>query len=278
MAKSEEVNTDNKINPYLESPKAFHLEMPLYLELDLSDDLTVTKITQHLTYSDTIDAYCIYCNKEGVFKAGDYLNLIGLAAFKKVDGLTEIGYHCTRDDDHQYHIIYFKKGLLFTKIGQFPSIADFQIPQVEKYRKILGEEQYKELTRSIGLASHGVGIGSFVYLRRILENLIKEAGKQAQSDNEKIVYDDFRNERIGDKIKMVSNYLPEFLVDNSIIHTILSKGIHELSEDECLRYFEAVKLGIEQILDEKIIQDEKSKKNSKAKKALQVALGKITKS
>jgi transcriptional regulator of heat shock response len=142
------------------------------------------------------------------------------------------------------------------------------MPQAEKYRKILGSTQYKEFTRGIGLAAHGVGIGSFVYLRRIFENLIEESHIKAQED-EAFAEDEYVRARMDDKIKIVSEYLPEFLVENRSLYSILSRGIHELTEQECLQYFEAVKLGIEQILDEKIIQKEKGEKAAKAREAIQ---------
>jgi len=40
-----------------------------------------------------------------------------------------------------------------------------------------------EFRESIGLAAHSVGIGSFVYLRRILKGLIEEAHTEAKSLN-----------------------------------------------------------------------------------------------
>ena len=43
------------------------------------------------------------------------------------------------------------------------------------YSLILGKQYYNELKRSIGLHSHGVGISSFVYLRRIIEKLVYNA-------------------------------------------------------------------------------------------------------
>ena len=55
----------------------------------------------------------------------------------------------------------------------------------------------------------------------------------------------------------------------------MSKGIHDLSEEECLQYFETVKIGIEQILDEKIIKKEKAEKAAKAREAIQKAHGNI---
>ncbi|MCH8303827.1 MAG: short-chain dehydrogenase [Candidatus Marinimicrobia bacterium] len=275
----EEHITEKQIDPYLKSQKAFHLEMPLYNDFDLSKKLNARIIYKHLTHGAAMDAFCIYCKKDSVFKFSKNYDERDFEDWVQFGyGLTEIEYHCTRLNAHRYYIYYFKQGKLFTKVGQFPSVADFQIPQIQRYRKILGEEQFKELTRGIGLASHGVGIGSFVYLRRIFENLIEEAHSLAQAEDEKFKEIDYIKARMDEKIKIVKNFLPEFLVENRSIYTILSKGIHELSEDECLHYFEAVKIGIEQILDEKIIQKDKAEKNSKARTALQDALGKISKS
>ena len=193
---------------------------------------------------------------------------------RKSNGFDRVVYSCTRAEGHKYYAYYFKKGSSLTKVGQWPSAADFQIPQVENYRKILGEEEYKEFARGIGLAAHGVGIGSFVYLRRVFENLIEEAYTKAQAENKEFS-NKYLKARMDEKIKMVKDYLPEFLVENRSLYAILSTGIHDLTEDECLQYFETVKIGIEQILDEKIIQKEKSEKTVKAREAIQKVHDKI---
>lgn len=271
-------NTTN--DPYLESAKAFHLEMPPYHDFDLSIGVTEERIYTLLSNRDTIDAYCIWCDKEGVFRAYNYLsdNVSVPRWTTRHNGLIEIEYRCTRNESHAYHTYYFKAGNFFTKVGQFPSVADFQIPQAEKYRKILGEEEYKEFTRGIGLAAHGVGIGSFVYMRRVFENLIDEAHTKAQTEIKEFPDGEYLKARMDDKIKMVKDYLPEFLVENRSLYAILSTGIHDLTEDECLQYFETVKIGIEQILDEKIIQKEKAEKAAKAREAIQKAHGQIANS
>ena len=65
--------------------------------------------------------------------------------------------------------------------------------------------------------------------------------------------------RIDEKIKELSNELPDFLVQNISIYSILSKGIHQLTEEECLDHFDvvskSVKLLVEQVLE--IIKKEK---------------------
>lgn len=283
MENSEEQNINIQLDPYLESPKAFHLEMPLYHELDLTIGVIAEKVYEMMTHSETMDAYCIWCEKESVFDAREYVGRGYSSTYsswlKSDSGFCRNSYICSRNENHQYFSYYLKLGKSkLLKIGQWPSVADFQIPQVEKYRKILGEEEYKEFTRGIGIAAHGVGIGSFVYLRRVFENLIEEAHAKAQAENKNFPNEEYLKARMDDKIKMVKDYLPEFLVGNRSLYAILSKGIHDLTEDECLQYFETVKIGIEQILDEKIIQKEKAEKAAKAREAIQKAHGKITNS
>ena len=118
------------------------------------------------------------------------------------------------------------------------------------------------------MSSHGIGVGSFVYLRRIIEKHIvlpklHELLTEGLITNEKLMQSDFK-----EKIKLVRNRLPNFLVQNNKIYSILSKGLHELSEEECKKYFPIVRTAIEIILDEEIEQMEKLKKNKLIEKQL----------
>ncbi|MDO8571565.1 MAG: short-chain dehydrogenase [bacterium] len=254
---------------YLSSPKQFNLETPLYLVFDLAIGMIAEKIYKQISYSGTIDAFCIWCEKESVFDTVEHVYGTTFSIWKKEDpDFLRNTFRCSRNAAHKYYIYFWKTKEIFVKIGQYPSVADFQIPQAEKYRKILGEEEYKELTKGIGLAAHGVGIGSFVYLRRIFENRIDEAYSEARN-NKKVTEEEYVKARMDQKIELLKNYLPLFLVENKNLYGVLSKGIHELSEKECLKYFEAVKIGIEQILDEKIELAEKKEKAEKARQAIQ---------
>jgi hypothetical protein len=268
-------------DPYLESPKVFHLEMPLYRSYDLLIGSAKEKIYELMTFSGTIDAYCIWCKKDSVFESSPSSRWVFEQWLSKIeDDLQKFSWSCAHNNNHRYRSYYFtpKGSNTFQKVGQFPSVADFQIPQVGKYRKILGEEQYKEFTRGIGVAAHGVGIGSFVYLRRVFENLIEEARAKAQAKNVKFSNEEYQRVKMDEKIKMVSDYLPEFLVESRSLYAILSKGIHDLSEEECLKYFETVKIGIEQILDEKIIKKERAEKAQKAREAIHKVHGNLNNS
>ncbi|MFH6991829.1 hypothetical protein [Flavobacterium sp. FlaQc-48] len=153
------------------------------------------------------------------------------------------------------------------KIGQHPSIAHFHIAKIKDYQKVLNPEKIKEFTRAIGLASNGVGIGSFVYLRRIFEHLLENEHQKAK------LADDWNDElyvrsKVVEKIELLKNNLPSFLVENKTLYGILSVGIHSLEENECLQYFETVKIGIELILDEELEKYRKEQKILDAKKKI----------
>lgn len=74
--------------------------------------------------------------------------------------------------------------------------------------------------------------------------------------NEQISKSDFK-----EKIRLSKDKLPSFLVENTKIYSILSKGIHELDEEECKSFFPILRTAIEIVLDEEIEQKEKEKKN-----------------
>ncbi|MFZ5428578.1 MAG: short-chain dehydrogenase, partial [Thermodesulfobacteriota bacterium] len=187
------------------------------------------------------------------------------------DILRTITLACSMKNDHKitiFHQIHFKDGkaVLF-KIGQYPQLAALHNPQLAKYQKLLGK-YYSELTRAVGLSSHGIGIGSFVYLRRIIESLIEEAHVMATSqpgwDEGK-----YKQSKVIERIVQLGPLLPDFLTENKESYSILSKGIHELGEEECKEHFPVMLETIEYILDEKLAKDERRVKRKEVANKLQ---------
>jgi hypothetical protein len=72
--------------------------------------------------------------------------------------------------------------------------------------------------------------------------------------------EDFFRLRFDEKIDVLKNYLPESLSSRAKIYGIISKGIHELSEEECKEMFPLIKTGIELILDEIIVKKAREEK------------------
>ncbi len=152
---------------------------------------------------------------------------------------------CSMDENHHLDFVVLTNNNSMMKIGQYPSVADMTFPELDGYKHVISKQDRRELGTAIGLFANGVGAGSYVYLRRILERLVHQAKEEAGSH---IDANEFENARMSDQIKMLNGYLPDILVQNTTIYGVLSKGIHELSEEECLKYFPVVKQCIFQIL------------------------------
>lgn len=250
------------------------LETPLYEKFDVSA-ADSEAIHRFLFFDGKIDCYCPLCDKQSTFKgtqrAGNPFAILLRQQPNIYNTWTNkihlINFVCTRNEQHLMQIsLYLLANRLF-KVGQYPSLADISMPELKKYREVLSAEKYKELNRGIGLITHGVGVGAFVYLRRIFEDLIEEAHKRMETSGG-WSEENFQRSRMDEKIELLRTELPTFLVEERKLYSILSKGIHELTEDECLEYFPTVKLGVELILDEKLEAKRRQDKISHAKKSL----------
>lgn len=246
--------------PPLPNMSDFCLNIPLYQPFPV-DETNKKELQEIRWYHGHIDCYCIGCKQPSVFHA-ENTDVFGVDPAAN-NSLFEHIFVCSRDEEHKL-VFYFRiHNNTITKIGQYPSLADLATVEIQKYRKVLGPEHYPEFNRAVGLASHGIGIGAFVYLRRIFENLIEEAHKLEMASsgwNEEL----YQKGRMDDKISLLKHALPEFLVENKALYSILSKGIHELTEPECLSAFPITRLGIELILDEKLEKLERDRKIQEA--------------
>lgn len=164
---------------------------------------------------------------------------------------------CSMNEEHHLDYIAVADNKTFCKIGQYPSIADLTFPILDAYRKVLSANDRKEFGRAIGLYASGIGAGSYVYLRRIFERLLVQAKANA---GEAIDNDLFNKAHVDEKITMLKDYLPKMLTDNTVLYGILSKGIHQLSEEDCIEYFPVLRDCIFMILNE---WDEMRKKKEK---------------
>lgn len=260
---SDEVDAATKSFP---TPVEFYLKHSLYTSVAVDRD-QVRSAWAVQYFKGSIDSYCPECGAHSIFER--YPDDISFDFDKWIeDHLFSLYFLCTRDRGHKLYFLFQLKDRTLQKIGQSPSVATLNLYDVKKYSKALDKRYYHELTRAIGLAAHGVGVGSFVYLRRIFEYLIEQAHAEAFMStgwNE----EEFKISRMSEKIELLSKWLPGFLVQNKSMYGILSKGIHELTEEECLAGFPIVKVGIEIILDAKIHEIEHKKKLEEAQKAIQ---------
>lgn len=265
----------------------FVFNIPLYHKINEQNGYQdIIERLKNGSRTTAIDGYNSIQKKESTFYLekglGDFRRLTSGYYYSYQDslfmenGVKTIVFTCQRYYDKiTIAVFHDLDNSLLIKVGQYPSVADIHIGQVKQYDKVLEKPILREFTKAIGLAANGVGIGSFVYLRRIFENLVFQAFDEAKKDG--VAIEQFESQRMDEKIKMLKGYLPSFIVENNSIYGILSKGIHELTEEECLAYFDCMRQSIELILDERLEQLEKRKKIDEVKKTLNSITSQIKK-
>lgn len=232
-------------------------EHPLYWKSAFDGDpRLIFKATR--TNPSNFDSYCVQCKMHSTFShetnRPSELNIKLLGTqfdpndFPGNYPFNEI-FHCARNYGHTIIVSLLISGKTIEKIGQHPSMADIKFGDFVKYKKVIPQEFYQEITKAIGLFSHGVGVGSYVYLRRIFEYLIEEAHKEAEKSST-WSEEQYIKSRMNEKISLVSGNLPAFISENKEIYGMLSKGIHELSEEDCKKYFSVMLESIELILEQ----------------------------
>ena len=177
-------------------------------------------------------------------------------------------FHCARERAHklQFFLKVSKdstRNYKIKKIGQYPSKLDLLSGEIRNYSKHAPTDA-RELHFAAICVSAGFHVAAFVYLRRVFERRIEIAHKVAKKDDgwDETAYDP-RTMRMEDRIAALSNHLPDFLVENRKIYSILSKGIHDLTENDCAEAFSPLELGITLILDEEIEMKRKAAKLAK---------------
>lgn len=259
--------------PVPPSVRSLCLDQTLYAAIQLNPERDV-KFLDSLKFGvQQFDAHCVYCGQGATFRTSaertpsDVAHALkfGVAGGPDPKRLTleggQFALHlwCLRHPGSHLYSYFFDysntQGIL-TKVGQTPSLEDVAGADIERYRTILGAE-FAELRRATGLFAHGIGIGSFVYLRRIFESLVEAARLTADPTGDREA--EFRNMRMTDRVSELAAHLPPAVVKFKDTYGILSLGLHELSEEDCKRYFPAVRAAVIAMLEQRYEAAEKAK-------------------
>ncbi len=270
------------------SSQEFFINTPPYSEIEHKDIATFK--AQIINGESSLRAYCARCKDDSVFIRfdGDFEMSGALRRPQRRQDVVDMSrmmiahqwtydqgfcitdYICSGGCGHVLIFFTVVTREVAFKVGQWPSYADLGTKLDKKYLKVLSKERFDEFNRAVGLAAHDIGVGSFVYLRRIVEDFVDEAHGHAKS-NQGWDENKYQASRYKEKMEAVKNLLPPFLIQNSNVYSIVSKGIHELSEKECLEYFPIVRGVIELTLDEKLTVLEAEEK----RKTITTAIGKV---
>jgi len=163
------------------------------------------------------------------------------------------------------HLYYVYNNSQIEKIATFPDVMGGYKAKYKVLRNLKNNtnqfDYYNEFIESCySYYKINSGIGAFCYLRRCLENFVKDTWNDMRSEG--IITELYDSKKkFSEKIEIV-----KVNVDNDIyrmmpkLYGILSKGIHELDEEECLKYFEVLKDIVFTLLINRIELIDKKKK------------------
>ncbi len=184
--------------------------------------------------------------------------------------------HCLHDENHKFTLIYnlsLEDGnLSLQKIGQDPSSVDLHNRKLDKrYSKY---KNYKivrnDLNKALICYHKNFSIGGFLYLRRVLEYIVEDKyiNVKENLDQSKQSQFESHNIKFREKIEILKEYLPDYLSENKHIYSVLSKGVHSLTEEDCNKYFNIVENSIYIIIEEELELQEKEKRRKTTEKLL----------
>jgi hypothetical protein len=219
------------------------------------------------------DAYCIGCRRETTFRVtrkevptrgigGPY------AANATAPSLFAVNALCQRDWT-VYTYIFLDGDKKLTKVGQHPSVAEIALGELRTIDKALDAVDRRELGKALGLFSHDSALGAFAYLRRVFERMIDRAHQRQAHAGQAIA--GFAELRMDQRIAALKTELPDMVVRNSGVFSILSLGLHELTEEQCTSHFPVIKAVLFQMLE----QEEHKRKAALTQRDTEAALQRI---
>lgn len=229
------------------------LNKGLYHTIDTETE--VGKLVLHdLRHGATLsfDCYCVGCRQESTFRiqsqnvatrsiGGRYADQVTPPALFAVRAVCQRNFHV-------YTYVFNLRKNTLTKIGQAPSLADISFGELRTIDKSLDDVDRRELGKALGLYAHDTALGAFVYLRRVFERMVLRAHQRQSAAGHAV--ERFDGMRMDKRIAALKDELPAKVVQNSAVFSVLSVGLHELTEEQCAKYFPVLKAVLFQMLEQ----------------------------
>ncbi len=146
---------------------------------------------------------------------------------------------------------YESSGRCF-KFGEIPPYGP---PTPSKLIELIGPDR-EEFLQGRRCENQGLGVGSFTYYRRVVENqrdrilgkILKVSEMiGAPKDNIDVLRAAMKETQFNKSLSMVKDVMPESLLINghnpiTLLHSALSEGIHSLSDEQCLELASSVRV------------------------------------
>ncbi|MCC1485577.1 hypothetical protein [Winogradskyella immobilis] len=209
-------------------------------------------------FEERVEQYCTKCGDKRIFTpdrvykdAPRVPNMQFAPQLVRNEPTLYKTFRCSLNAHHKILYGFLVDGDKIIKIAEYPSKYDSVKDGFNKYESVISKENISELAKASQLESYGYAIGAFLYYRRIFENLIIKTFVETDIQD-KISEEEFRKKRMDSKIEYIQEHLPDYFNENSHIYGTLSKGIHELQEEECREYLPIVQTIIYFSLDEAV--------------------------
>lgn len=173
---------------------------------------------------------------------------------------------CLRRQNHVQTYIVHVKGLTVQKIGQRPSMGDLAHGELRAIPGIQKQDR-TELGRALGLFAHDTPLGAFVYLRRVFERMITRAHER-HIEKHGGPLENWKDLKMGERTGALADELPSVVNTNAAVWGLLSKGLHELTDEDAATLFPLVKAVILEMLGE----EERHRQSAIQKEATRRAL------
>ena len=253
-------NKEYELKQYLERTKSDDSQDEL-LKINFYDEKDVKKVIEEMKL------YKKFTISEEIIKDYNLTHKVNCNSCGKLSNvsfyLEEI--HSTDNDCNIYllkgicnscnkymYVLFRNKLNEFEVIGVYPNRLKKKYKEINKYKKTHGNIM-GDLAKALQSEEQGFYSATMLYLRRALEKLVMgkyEKHKNDLNDEQKNAFVE-TSSKMKSKIKALEDYLPQIVVEQkSNIYGILSKGVHELSEEECQKHYNVMKKCILYILEE----------------------------
>jgi len=182
-------------------------------------------------------------------------------------------FKCTKNKEHIYtmYITVIQRRNIFevVKTGQYPNKEDIQGFDFDEYKKVLEKyDIYKDYKNAYVCNCHNFSVASYAYIRRVFEKILvsfievkKEKTGKEPKDN-----------KVENKIKFTSDmFCDDIRPLLTMLYSVLSKGVHQLSEEECKKYYDT----LHAIIKMQLADMEAERQKEEKKKSLSKELSKI---
>lgn len=256
------------------------LNAPLYHQIEVVGDDTNHQLKELRIFQGKFDSYCPICQKQTTWTPRVSTSLLQTAQAEKLSGMSVTGHgntrvtswtgkfqlqtYCARNEHHvaDYYLQTRmprpsapgeSSPLYIIKVGQSPSLTDFQLGDLAEIEAGMSKDQRKEFVRAINTSAHGFHVAACVHLRRIFENVLVEARDAYMAAQGLVEWPEFASSRTDERIRLLRNQLPQFMSEHPEIYGLLSIGVHELTEEQCADEFPTLRKAIELIMRDRLI-------------------------